>query len=234
MERNIQRTGLINLLTLLLVGAAGFAVARYANSLAGMVCVLFVGLGLLVAAVSWFQMRLEESERLEKLELDELLKTHSSSAMFEAKEAEVFPAQRSREQFEKFFVPVFTVLLCLVQAGGAYFLWRWLSGNTIGFQLRQPLVGMSLFGLFALLLFLLGKFSAAIARLEKHRLLRPGASYLWLCAYLCFVVALGIVGVQAGFSRTDFYIGNVFCGLQWLIALETLINLILEVYRPRV
>src|SRR5438477_4158249 len=181
MERNIQRNGLINLLALLVVGVGGFAAARFVDSLAGLVAVLFLGLGVLVAAVSWFQMRLEASERLEKLELDELLKAHSSSAMFEAREAEVFPAQRSREQFEKFFVPVFTVLLCLVQAGGAYFLWHWLSASTTRFELRQPMVGMSLFGLFALLLFLLGKFSAAMARLEKHRLLRPGASYLLLC-----------------------------------------------------
>src|SRR6266478_3439892 len=154
MERNIQRNGLINLLTLLVVGVAGFAVARYANSLAGLVSILFIGVGLLVAAVSWFQMRLEESERLEKLELDELLKTHSSSAMFEAKEAEVFPAQRSREQFEKFFVPGFAVLLCLLQAGGAYVLWRWLSRTTTRLELKEPMVAMSLFGLFALLLFL--------------------------------------------------------------------------------
>src|SRR6266481_3214259 len=234
MERNIQRNGLINLLALLVVGVGGFAAARFAGSLSGLVAVLFLGLGVLVAAVSWFQMRLEESERLERLELDELLRTHSSSAMFEAKEAEVFPAQRSREQFEKFFVPVFTVLLCLAQAGGAYFLWRWLSGSTVGFQLRQPLVGMSLFGLFALLLFLLGKFSAAIARPEKHRLLRPGASYLLLCAYLCFVVALGIAAGQAGFPKADLYVGYGLCALLALTAIETLINLIPEMYRPRV
>src|ERR1043166_4577160 len=240
MDRNIQRNGLINLLTLLLVGAAGFAVARYANSLAGLVSILFLGVGLLVAAVSWFQMRLEESERLEKLELDELLKSRSGSALFEAKEAEAFPAQRSREQFEKYFVPGFTALLCLLQGGGAYFLWRWLHRSTTRLELKEPMVALSLFGLFALLLFMLGKFSAARARLEQHRLLRPGASYLLLGAYLCFMVALGIIGVQAGFPRTDhgavadFYIANVFCGLQTLIALETMINLILEMYRPRV
>src|SRR6266571_3139652 len=200
MERNIQRNGLINLLALLVVGVGGFGAARFAGSLAGLVAVLFIGLGVLVAAVSWFQMRLEASERLEKLELDELLKTHSSSAMFEAREAEVFPAQRSREQFEKFFVPAFTALLCLVQAGGAFFLWRWLSQPTTRVEIREPMVAISLFGLFALVLFLLGKFSAAMARLERHRLLRPGASYLLLV----------------------------------LIAVETLINLILEMYRPRV
>jgi membrane protease subunit HflK len=234
MERNIQRNGLINLLALLVVGVGGFAAARYSNSLAGLVCVLFVGLAVLVAAVSWFQMRLEEGERLEKLELDELLKTHSTSAMFEAKEAEMFPAQRSREQFEKFFVSAFTILLFLLQAGGAFFLWRWLSRSTTRVQLAEPMVAMSLFGLFALVLFLLGKFSAAMARLERHRLLRPGASYLLLAAYLCFVVALGTVGVQAGFHRADFYVAYALCALLALIALETLVNLILEMYRPRV
>src|SRR5207249_11107569 len=165
----------VNLLALLVVGVAGFAVARFAGSLAGLVTVLFIGLAMLVAAVSWFQMRLEEGERLEKLELEELLKTHSSSAMFEAREAEVFPAQRSREQFERFFVPAFTVLLCLLQAGGAFFLWRHLSQTTTRVEVKEPMVAMSLFGLFALVLFLLGKFSAAMARLERHRLLRPGA-----------------------------------------------------------
>src|SRR5947209_6906619 len=159
MERNIQRNGLINVVALLVVGVGGFAAARFAGSLAGLVAVLFIGLGALVAAVSWFQMRLEASERLEKLELDELLRTHSSSAIFEAREAEVFPAQRSREQFEKIFVPIFTVVLCLLQSGGAFLLWRWLNLPGAMTQNREPMVAMSLFGLFALILFLLGKYS---------------------------------------------------------------------------
>ena len=199
MERNIQRNGLVNLLALLVVGVAGFAVARLAGSLAGLVAVLFVGLAVLVAVVSWFQMRLEEGERIEKLELDELLKTHSSSAMFEAREAEVFPAQRSREQFEKYFVSGFTILLCLLQGAGTFLIWRWLSQPTTKVEIKEPMVAMSLFGLFALVLFLLGKFSAAMARMERHRLLRPGASYLLLSAYLCFIVALGIVGCRPVF-----------------------------------
>ncbi len=37
------------------------------------------------------------------------------------------PARRSREQFEKIFIPGFTVALLLAEAAGVYFLWRWLS-----------------------------------------------------------------------------------------------------------
>jgi hypothetical protein len=63
MERNLQRNGLVNLLAMLLVGAAGYGLARYANVLSGQVAAVFLGLGVLVAFVSWFQMRLEERER---------------------------------------------------------------------------------------------------------------------------------------------------------------------------
>jgi len=234
MERTLQRNGLINLLALLVVGVAGFAVARSANSLAGLVSVVFVGLGVMVAAVSWFQMRLEDRERLERLELDELAKTRGGSTLFEGKDAEVFPAQRSREQFERFFVPVFTVLLLLVEGGAAYLLWRWLSQATTLVGVKQPTMALALFSVFALVLFLLGRFAATIARLEDHRLLRPGASYLLLGAYLSAIVAIGLILVWSGFERADYYTACALCVLLALMAIETLLALVLEVYRPRV
>lgn len=234
MDRNIQKNGLVNLLMLLGVGVAAFTVARYTNTLAGQVELVFLGLGVLVAAVSWFQMRLEERERLEKLEFEEMARGQASSALFEAKDAEAFPAQRSREQFERFFVPVFTVVLCLVEAGGAYFFWRWLSRSSTAVVLKQPMAGMFLFFLFALMFFLLGRFSATFARLQDQRLLRPGASYLLLNAILCAAVGAGIVAAQSGIPRVDLYIARVLCGVLALVAVETLIALVLEMYRPRV
>ena len=234
MEQSNQKNGLINLLALLGVSIGGLEVARYANSLAGQVDVLFLGIGVLVAAVSWFQMRLEDRERLEKLELDELAKSHGGSALFEAKDAELFPAQRSREQFERFFVPVFTVLVFVLQAGGAWLLWRWLSKSTTVPDVKQPITGAALFGVFFLLLFVLGRFSASLAQQKRIRLLRPGASYLLLNSFLCLVVALGMVGVWAGFPKADVYVARGLCVLLGLVALETLTQLVLEIYRPRV
>ena len=101
MERNAAKNGLVNLVAGVGIFVAALGVTYYAHSLAGQVTSLFLGLGALVAFMSWFQMRLEENERLEKLEMDELLRGKGGSSLFEAKEAEVFPAQRAREQFEK-------------------------------------------------------------------------------------------------------------------------------------
>ncbi len=233
MDRNIKKIGLINFLALLVIGLAALAVAQYANSFAGIVSTIFIGVGVLVAAVSWFQMRLEDRERLEKLEFDEMAKARAGSGLFETKDAELFPAQRSREQFEKFFVPVFTVGIFLAQGFAALALWRLTRLNPT-LHKESTLMALGFFAVFFLILFLLGKYSAGIARLEKQRLLRPGAGYLLLGAFLCFLVAAGIVAVAAGFPKADVWLARGLCVLLALTAVETLVNLILEIYRPRV
>lgn len=234
MERSTRKNAFINLLVLLAITVAGFVVARIANSLAGAISAIFLGIGTLVAAVSWFQMGLEENERIEKLEFDELTRSKGSSTLFETKDTEGFPAQRSREQFERFIIPLFTGLLLLFEAIAAFLLWRWLSKLPSVPELKQPMVAVSLFALFALGLFLFGKFSATIARLENHRLLRPGAGWMLLGAYICFVVAIGAAGVAVGYPQADFYIARILTVLLGLLSIETLIALILEIYRPRV
>ena len=234
MERNVQKNGLVNLVLATMVFVAALVVTGYVHSLAGLAASIFLGLGVLVAFVSWFQMRLEENERLEKLELDELVKSKGGSTLFDAKDTEVFPAQRSREQFEKFFVAGFGVLLCLLEAGGAWLLWRWIARSPAGFAPDRALPALSLFAIFALLLFLFGRFSSTMARLENHRLLRPSASFILLGAYICFLAAAGIAGVKADFPKADLYVAKALCGLLGLMAAEMLVTLLLEIYRPRV
>lgn len=235
MERNHQKNGLTNLLLLFATGIAAFTVALYTKSVSGHIAAGFLGLGVLIALISWFQMRLEERERIEKLEFDELAKGGaSSSTLFNTQDAEGFPARRSREQFEKFFVPGFTVLLLLVQGFGAWWLWRWIGKIPAAPTLNQPLVGMAIFGMLALVLFLLGQFSTGLARLEKHRLLQPGASQVLLGAYLLALVVAAIAAVQSGFDKADLIGARVLVILLGLLAIENLLTLLLEIYRPRI
>lgn len=233
MQRNLTRIGLINVFMLLIAGAAGFAIARQGGSLAGQAGIAFLGCGLLVAITSWFQMRLEERERTEKLELEELARSAKGSTLFDTGDAEIFPAQRAREQFERFVVPFLTVILFLLQAGAAVGLWLWLD-QELPARMPQPMLVMALFGGSTLVLLLLGKYAAKLAQLDDQRLLRPGAAYVLLGAAVSFLVALGIGAVEAGFPRFDALLARAFAILLGLAATETLITLVLEVYRPRV
>jgi regulator of protease activity HflC (stomatin/prohibitin superfamily) len=232
-ERNIQKNGLVNLAVAVLIFLAGFGVAVFAGSLAGQAAAVFLGLGVLVAFISWFQMRLEENERLEKLELDELARSRGAS-LFESKDGGSFPAQNARLQFEKYFVPGFAVLVLLLEAVGAWLLWNWSGKTTTGLKETNATAALSLFAIFALLLFLIGRFSVTIARLENHRLLRPGASFLLAGAYVCALTALGLAGVEAKFPKADFWVARGLCVLLGLMAVENLLTLLLEIYRPRV
>ena len=232
MERNNIKTGLVSVVVSVVVFAAAALLAFYSKTLTGQAGLVFLGLGLLVICVSYMQMRLEDAERLEKLEFEELNKSKGSSSLFNITDAELFPAQRSREQFERAFLPVFSVVLFLLQAGASYFLATWLM-DVVAPELNKPTVTMALFGLCALILFLIGKYSAGLARMDDSRLLRPGASYLLLGAYTCFIVAVSLGAAQLGFPNFDLYAARVLAGIVALAALENIINLVLEIYRPR-
>ena len=233
MERNTKKNGLVNLVVAVLVLVAAVAVATLVKSLAGFAATVFLGLGALIAFISWFQMRLEENERLEKLELDELARSKGAS-LFETKDSGSFPARNAREQFEKFVVPGFAIVLLLVAAAAAWFFWAVSGKNQVTIIPANATAALSLFSIFALLLFLFGRFSVTIARLEKHRLLQPGSSFLLAGAYVCALVALGIAGVEAKHPRADFWVARGLCVLLGLLAAENALTLLLEIYRPRV
>lgn len=233
MDRNNQKINLVNVLVLALVGGVSVWLARTIHSSSGMVAAAFIAVGFLVALLGWFQSRLEAREQIEQLEIDELNRTKGGSTLFGGGEAELRPARRAREQFERIFVPTFTVLLFFLQAGFAFLLWNEQAKSAPLVVDRAPLA-LALFALFSLTLFLLGKYSAGVARLEKLTLLRPAAGNLMLGAILCAIVALALAGVWFGIKRLDFWVARAFCALLTLAATENLINLVLEIYRPRV
>lgn len=235
MERTNQKQAAINLVILLAAGVGAAATALSCRVLSAQLACGFLLLGVLLGLISWFQMRLEDRERLEKLEFDEVTRGGAaSSTLFQAGEAEAFPARRSREQFERFFIPAFTVLVMLAQAAACILAWRWLAKMPVAPVPAYPFVAMSALGLTALVLFLLGQYSSGLARLESQRLLMPAASAQLLGAYALALVVAALVGVQAGFPGLDALLARVFCVLLGALAVENLLVLLLEIYRPRV
>lgn len=233
MERSIQKNALINLLTLLVAGLAVLAAARYAGSEAGQVAAVFFGLGALVSLAGWFHLRLVDREGLERLEVEELARTRGQGSLFDGKDTELFPARRAREQFEKWFIPIYTIILLAIEATAAVLLWRWLDVS-VAADLRHAMMTGGMWALTGLVLFILGRFGVAFARDEANRLLRASAAFVLLGAYLCFALALAVGLFEGGFTDADMWLARGLVVLVGLLAVETLIALILELYRPRV
>jgi regulator of protease activity HflC (stomatin/prohibitin superfamily) len=234
MERNLKPTGLVNFLIALAAAGLGGYIARQTASYTDEVVGVFLGLGFLVALFSYFQMRMEARERLEKLELDELAKSARNTTLFEGTDAEAFPARRAREQFEKWLVPAFCIVLLALQAGAAY----WLGKQVLNPEARTATTSLPMmaafFGFLFFLQFLPGRYSVNVARLEGQRLLQPAGSYLLLGAYLSLIAAAGNVAIHFRQSQIDLLLARVLCAILALSAFENLLTLILEIYRPRV
>ena len=234
MERNLKPTGLVNLLIALAAAGLGTYIARSTASYADEVVSVFLGLGFLVALFSYFQMRMEAREKLEKLELDELAKSARSTTLFDGTDAEAFPARRAREQFERWLVPAFCLVLLVLQVAAAWWLGKQVL-NPDAREVRNSLPMMAaFFGFLFFLQFLPGRYSVNVARLEGQRLLQPAGSYLLLGAYLSLLAAVGNVAMHFGHSKVDIFIARALCVILALAAVENLFTLILEIYRPRV
>ncbi|HWN95055.1 MAG TPA: SPFH domain-containing protein, partial [Methylomirabilota bacterium] len=232
MQQNRTKLTLVSLLALLFAGIIGFGVARNSHVLTAQIAVCFYGLGFLVALVSYFQMRLAERERLEQLEYDELTKSPSASALFHKEGTAALPARRAREQFERFFVPAFAVLLLLAEAAGVFFLWRWLSQPIV--PVEKPIFALVIFGMITLVFFILGRFCVALARMEKQRLFEPAAVSVLAGAYFSLLSTVAIALVYFEVPRGDLYLACALVVLLGLLGLEMLLMLVLEIYRPRV
>ncbi len=232
MDQNSKKIGAINCIALLAATISLLLLTRYASVEAGAMGTVLTGFGLLVSLVSYFHMGLLEREQFERMEIEELSKSRGSESLFSTAGSDTFPAKKSREQFERFFAPIFTALLFLLQAAAAY--WPWQRLSLMGPMIAdRATLAMALLGLMGLILFMLGKYSSGLARLKGQKLLRPGASYLLLSAYVCFAVTATIAAMLGGFFKTDLIVGRVLCVVSGLAAVETLLGLILEVYRVR-
>ena len=232
MEQNRTKLTLLNLVVLLVAGAAGLGVAVNVHVLTATVAAVFCGVGFLVTLISYVLMQLLEREKNERLEYDELTKSPSASALFNKDETSGLPARRSREQFEKFVVPGFTLTLLLGEAAGVFFLWRWLQKPVV--PMEKPIFALVIFGVVTLVFFVLGRFSVSLARMEKQRLLEPPAVSVLAAAYFSALSALATGLAYFEIPRADLYIAHALVILLGVLAVETLLTLVLEIYRPRV
>jgi len=181
--------------------------------------------------VNYFQMRLGAREWNERLEVGELKRDAGKSALF-GTDAELYPARRAREQFEKYFVPAFATLLAITQGVMALYLWR--KFDDLGpINSDNSLLVMALLGVAGLVLFIVGRYAAGLSRISHQRILQAGASYLMLGSVLALFGSLVELFAWFGYSGMDAIVAKLLVVFLAIVAIETILGLVMEIYRPR-
>ncbi|MBO35399.1 MAG: hypothetical protein CMO64_04305 [Verrucomicrobiales bacterium] len=208
------------------------ATASGASAMAWLVTA-FLLMGFLVAVFSFFHMHLIDREMIETLEHDALSRGSTDTSMFEA---DAFPARRTREQFDKWFVPAFTVALLLFQGITAYYIYSgtFASQWEARTEMAEATWALALSSVFGLMLFLRGRYATLLSRMGKEVILQPGSDFLLLGAYMFFAQSVAAAGAMLEYAHLHLYVAYGLCILLAILTLETLLRLILDIYRPRV
>ena len=232
-QQNSKKLGLINSIVLLVVAIGALYFTLQTNSTVGLGGVVLLGIGTLIGFFSFIQSHLIDRERVEALEMQELDRTRGNESLFAGAAEDAYPSRNARRQFEKWVVPVFSVLVLICQVFGLVLVSSQLGGWTLSSpQGSDSAIPIMIFALFMVVLFMMGKYSAGLARMDGQELLRPGANYMLLGSVVCTAVVIAETASIEYPVWEKVFTWVVFVVIA-LSAVENLGTLVLEIFRPR-
>ncbi len=224
--------GLVNSLVLLAITIGTLVLALKTGSNVGLAAVILLGIGTLISFFSFIQGHLIDREHQEKLEMQALDQAKDNESLFSGAAEDAYPARNARRQFEKWIVPSFSVLLLIGQVFGIWLLSGKLN-QWIGPNPEQSVVAIMFNGLFVVTLFIMGRYSAGLARMDGQELLRPGASYMLLGSVIGTAVVISETANYFGYPLWDKWITWLALIIIITSAVENVVTLVLEFYRPK-
>jgi len=194
---------------------------------------LSVALIWLVLCLQFYQRALAEQERLDA---GQLSTDQATSTIFQAgsERATLFyVAQRRSQIFEKWFVPIFSALIAAYQiAMGLYLLNA--ARTAIEAEIKQPLLCGICMTAIAFVSFLISRYATGMSRQPEWKPLRAGGSSLLGVAVLCFTLAVALaLAYLFNFYAFANVMALVIPALLVVLGAETALNLVLDIYRPR-
>ncbi len=224
----------------LILSVVFFGIAFFLGRWSGFIAISAISWFLLSAALIWFVLCLQFYQRAlaeqEKLDVGQLGADEESSTIFQAgsERAGLFSAaQRRLEIFEKWFVPVFSSLIALYQVLIGLYLLNAVWGRAEAEPKQSLLCGICMVGI-AFASFLISRYATGMSAQHEWKPLRAGGSSLLGVAVLCFALAVALA-LEPLFDLLVpvKVISYLVAGLLVFLGIETALNLVLDIYRPR-
>ncbi|MFC1792982.1 protease modulator HflK [Planctomycetota bacterium] len=217
-----------------------FGIAFLLGRWSGFSAVSAVSWLILSVAFIWFVLCLQFYQRSlaeqEKLDAGQLVRGEENSAIFQARSERatlLSVAQRRLEMFEKWFIPIFSAIIAAFQIGMGLYLLKAL-GAEIEPEFKQPLLCGICLTAIAFMSFLMSRYATGMSAQLEWKPLRAGGSSLLGVAVVCFILA---VFLAMAYLFNKYLPVNLMAlvipGLLVILGAETAINLVLDIYRPR-
>ncbi len=223
----------------LVLGVVFFGIAFFVGRWSGFFAVYAAGWLIGSAVLIWFVLCLQFHTRSlaeqEKLDMSRLADEERSTAIFQAQgeHAGLFAiAQRRLRIFEKWFLPVFSVVIAVYQMAAGLYLLKVVSAE-FDLEPKQPLVCAICMTAVAFISFLISRYATGMSAQPQWRPLKAGGSALLGVAVLCFALAVGLAFVQFAMSVFIGVIDVIVPVLLMVLGAETALNIVLDIYRPR-
>ena len=232
--KRLEHVALFSLIMQVVFVGAAYVLCAVSGSLAVYAEMWHLAAGVLVWFVVLLHGRQRRLAREEEEERDELKATRISEEIFDQTELDTMRAGTSLFIFEKYFIPVFSILLSglLIFLGYIVASKAWSAGVAapIG-RASAAAVGM----VFVTFLgFLLGKYAAGLAQAEGYRLLRAAGGYLLGNVMASFLVTVALAAAHFSVFWPGVAVSYLIPIGMALVSLEVILNLILDIYRPRI
>jgi membrane protease subunit HflK len=218
-----------------------FGVAFFLGRWSGFAAVSAVSWLILSVALIWFVLCLQFYQRSiaeqEKLDASQLVRGDETSTIFQAgneRDTLISASQRRLELFEKWFIPIFAAIIAAFQIGIGLYLFK-TSGGEIEPETKQPLFCGIFLTAIAFMSFLLSRYATGMSAQPEWKPLRAGGSSLLGVAVVCFILAI-CLAVAYIFPNIHWPVNIMTLVIPILLIVlgaETAVNLVLDIYRPR-
>jgi len=228
----------------LILSVIFFGITFFLGRWSGFFAISAVSWLMLSVALIWFILCLQFHQRSlaeqEKLDASQLTRDEKTSTIFQAstERATLFSAAQRRLQiFEKWFVPIFSAFIAAYQILIGLSLVLYLLktvGATVENELKQPLLCAICMTAIAFVSFLISRYATGMSAQPQWKPLRAGGSSLLGVAVLCFALAIALaLAYLFNFDVLVNIIAWVIPALLFVLGVETAMNLVLDIYRPR-
>ncbi|MFC1737658.1 SPFH domain-containing protein [Planctomycetota bacterium] len=190
------------------------------------------GLIWLVLLIQFHQRALAERE---KLDTSQMQKDDGSSAIFQAKgeQSTLFAVARRRLQLlEKWFLPFFSAAIGIYQAVLGFYLLKAVPDSVL--ETKQPLLCAICMTAIAFVSFLFSRYATGMSGQLKWKPLRAGGSITLAVSVVCFGLAVALAFAEFGYPLGVTIFSYLIPILLMLLGIETALNVILNIYRPRI